>query len=461
VSSALERLRERLDLAGYDEERVERLVRDDGRLGFGPGLAALRLRPGADEPLSALVRLFLAGERLPRAVAEAALASVEVDELARAGLLSVRNGLVGSRVALEPFQGLVVASDGLSTRPRADHVVQIGPATRTLAALTVRRRVESALDLGTGSGAQAFLAARHSERVLGVDLNPRALRLARLNAELNGVENAEWRQGDLYAPVAGERFGLVVANPPFVISPARELTFRDGGLGGDELSRQAVVGAAQHLREGGFATVLCSWIAGAGPQDWLEGSGCDAWILGLTTDSPVTYAVRWNSAPGRRGRAVAEAAEPWVADYAIRGIEAISTGVVVLRKRRGATRIQSDELALGPRGEAGAHVERAFAAWDYLESLAGEHELLTAPLALAPGALLVTRHRAGGLERARVTVDEGLPLRVPVPAAVAPVLAALDGRRPVSELLDQELRAAALPVLRTLVERGLLVVGER
>ena len=461
MSSALERLRERLDLVGYDEDRVERLVRDDGRLGSGPGLAALRIRPGADEPLSALVRLFLAGERLPRAVAEAALATVEVAELARAGLVSVRDGLVRARVALEPFCGLVVAADRPSRRPRPDHVVQPGPATRTLAALTVRRRVESALDLGTGSGAQAFLAARHSERVLGVDLNPRALRLARVNAELNGVENVEWRQGDLYAPAGSERFGLVVANPPFVISPASELTFRDGGLGGDELSRRAVVGAARRLAEGGFATLLCSWIASAGPRVWLDGSGCDAWILELTTDSPVTYAVRWNSAPGRRGDAVAEAAEPWVADYRARGIEAITTGVVVLRKREGANRIQFDELTLGPRGEAGAHVERAFAAWDYLDSLDDENDLLAAPLALAPGALLVERRHGGGLERARVTVDEGLPVRVPVPAAVAPVLAALDGRRPVSELLDQGLRSAALPVLRALVERGLLVVGAR
>jgi methylase of polypeptide subunit release factors len=459
VSSALARLRERLRLAGYDEPRVEALVRDEGRLGFGDGLAALRLRPEGDEPLSVLIRLFLGGERVPAAIAVAALKDVAIEELARRGLLGVRDGLVRARLVLEPFQDLLVASDRSSTRPRAGHVVGIGPATRTLAALTVRRPFESTLDLGTGSGVQALLAARHSERVVGTDLNPRALRLARLNAELNGIENVEWRLGDLYAPADGERFGLVVANPPFVVSPARELVFRDGGLGGDELSRETVVGAARHLRDGGFASILCSWITESGPRRWLDGSGCDAWVLELTTDSPVTYAVRWNSAPGRRGAAVAEAAEPWLADYRARGIEAISTGIVVLRRRAGANWIRFDELTLGPRGDAGAHVERVFAAQDELTSL-GDEGLLAAALVLAPGTLLVERRRAGGaLERARITVEEGIPLRGAVPVSLAPVLAALDGRRPLAELLEPSASAEALPGLRELVARGLLVVG--
>jgi methylase of polypeptide subunit release factors len=463
VSSALARLRERLRLTGYDEAGIEALVRDEGRLGFGDGLAALRLRPEADEPLSVLVRLFLGGEQLPRTLVTSALAPVGVEELGRAGLLGARDGLVRARLLLEPLQELVVASDRPSTRPRADHVVRIGPATRTLAALTVRRQVETTLDLGAGSGVQAFLAARHSERVLGVDLNRRALRLARLNAELNGVENVEWRQGDLYAPVGGERFDLVAANPPFVVSPAHALTFRDGGLGGDELSRTAVLGAAQHLREGGFASVLCSWVTTSGPRRWLEGSGCDAWVLVLTTDSPVTYAIRWNSGPGLRSVAVAEAAEPWLADYVARGIEAISTGIVVLRRRDGASWIRFDELSHGPRGEAGGHVERVFAAQDYLSSLDDESELLAAPLALAPGALLVERRRSGGaLERARVTVEEGIPLPGSVPVSLAPVLATLDGRRPLSDLLAPGAQGEALPVLRELVARGLLVAtGER
>ena len=129
---------------GFEDDRVDRLVRDDGGLGLEDGLAALRLRPEADEPLPALVRLFLAREPIPAGTAAAALGDLDLAELSRTGLVSVREGVVRARLALQPFDGLVLASDRSGAKPRRDHVVQIGPATRTLAAMTVRRRVEAA-----------------------------------------------------------------------------------------------------------------------------------------------------------------------------------------------------------------------------------------------------------------------------------------------------------------------------
>ncbi len=73
-----------------------------------------------------------------------------------------------------------------------------------------------ALDMGTGSGVGAVFAARRGYRVVGVDLNPEAVRCAHLNVLLNHLEDqVEIRQGDLFAPVAGERFALVLFNPPF------------------------------------------------------------------------------------------------------------------------------------------------------------------------------------------------------------------------------------------------------
>ena len=465
-SPALEHFRERLRRAGYEEESVERVVRDDGRLPFAVGLAALRLRPDADEPLSVLLRLFLGGESLPRELLRAALAPVDIAELQREGLITVRGGAVAARVALQPFGGLVIASDRSTSRPRPGHVVQVGPATQTLAALTVRRDVRSSLDLGTGSGAQALLAAAHSGHVVGTDVNPRALRLARLNAALNEVENVEWRRGDLYAPVREDRFGLIAANPPFVVSPARELTYRDGGRSGDSLSREAVTGAALRLDEGGYASILCSWVTEPGgasveaPGEWLAGCGCDALVLELSTDNPVTYAVRWNS-PGRRPAAVARAAEPWLGDYQARGIRTVSTGVIVLRKRGGDNWTRFEKLALGPRGAAGDHVERVFAAEDRLRSLPDDRGLLEQPLALAPGTLLVERRGpGGGLERARITVEEGIPLPGHVPVSLASVIAALDGRRTLSALLDPAARREALPTVRRLLARGLLVAAD-
>ena len=103
---------------GYEERGVDRFVRDDGGLAFDEGLAALRLRPGADEPLSVLVRLFLARERLPVATVAAALAPVGVDAAAAVGLVVVRDGGVQARFALQPFEDLIIASDRSSPRLR-------------------------------------------------------------------------------------------------------------------------------------------------------------------------------------------------------------------------------------------------------------------------------------------------------------------------------------------------------
>jgi hypothetical protein len=278
----------------------------------------------------------------------------------------------------------------------------------------------------------------------------------------------------MFEPAGDERFGLVAANPPFIISPVNELTYRDGGLGGDLFSREVVTGAARHLQDGGFATILCSWVTRAGgdgmetPRTWLEGSGCDVWVLELVTDDPVRYAMRWNDAPGRRPTAVAAAAERWLDDYRARGIEAIASGAIILRKRAAPNWERFDHLAAEARGDAGEHLERVFAAQDLLQSLRDERELLALSLAPAPGTMLVERRLPGGeLERGRLTVEQGLPLSGRVPLAVAPVLAALDGSRPLAEVVAEAARSAkvslealageGVPALRELVARGLLV----
>jgi len=375
---------------------------------------------------------------------------------------------VKARVALEPYEGLVLATDPRAGRTTHDHVLGLTPSARIVAALTPRPQVDACLDVGCGSGVQSLLAARHSARVVGVDVNERALKLARLNAELNEIDNVEWRHGDLFAPVTGERFDLVVSNPPFIVSPGRELLYRDGGSGGDAFSRDLVAGAARHLREGGFAILLCSWAstpgadASAGPRRWLEGSRCDALILHFRTDDPVTYAVGWNDGL-HPPETLPSAAEAWLADYRARGIEAISTGAIVLRRRDGENWVRVEELPLQARGAAGDHVLRVFAAQDFLAGLGSDDQLLDTRSALAPGTLLVERRRPDGtLDRARITVERGLPLQGRIPLAAAPLMRRLDGRLTVTEaaaaadLAPDVLRAECLPALRDLIARGLL-----
>lgn len=79
-----------------------------------------------------------------------------------------------------------------------------------------RAAAPRALDLGTGSGIGAIFAAQRGYGVVGVDINPEAVRCARINLLLNNLEGrVEIRSGDLFTPVAGEPFDLVLFNPPF------------------------------------------------------------------------------------------------------------------------------------------------------------------------------------------------------------------------------------------------------
>lgn len=107
------------------------------------------------------------------------------------------------------FYGLALAVNPSVLIPR--------PETELLVDLALERKPESVLDLGTGSGAVA-LAIKHERpncRVVGVDADLSALLTARRNAAKLNLE-VDFRHGRWFEPVAGERFDLIVSNPPYV-----------------------------------------------------------------------------------------------------------------------------------------------------------------------------------------------------------------------------------------------------
>src|SRR6202142_2646935 len=101
------------------------------------------------------------------------------------------------------------------------------PRTGEFLAAQIDTRLVSAdaqvLDMGTGSGVCAVIAARHARRVVAVDINMAAVRCAGINALLNHLEHKiDVRHGDLFAPVPEQRFDLVLFNPPFVRGAPRD-----------------------------------------------------------------------------------------------------------------------------------------------------------------------------------------------------------------------------------------------
>lgn len=123
------------------------------------------------------------------------------------------------------------------------------------------------LDLGCGSGVVGALAARAGAVVTAVDLDPRAVAAARTN----GVADA--RQGDLFGPVAGERFDLVAFNPPYFPGVGWGRPYRAALYGGRGLAvvRRFAAAVGGHLAPGGRAWV--AWSDRAPPAEHALGEG--------------------------------------------------------------------------------------------------------------------------------------------------------------------------------------------
>ena len=168
---------------------------------------------------------------------------------------------------------------------RRDHVLGIGGASVSLAHAVIRIPVGRALDLGTGCGIQALHLDAHCDAVVATDTNARALALAAATARLNDM-SWDLRQGSMFEPVAGERFDLIVSNPPFVVGAgALDYQYRDSGMAGDALCRTLVEQAGDHLEPGGTAQIMANWIVRDGGGDgawrdrvrgWLAGTGLHA-----------------------------------------------------------------------------------------------------------------------------------------------------------------------------------------
>ncbi len=269
----------------------------------------------------------------------------------------------------------------------------VGGATRTLAALAAYGADERVLDVGTGCGYHAILAALCGARVTATDVSARALGYARFNAALAGAE-IDFRRGSLLEPVRGprsdpadaldsldslsaarERYDVVVSNPPFVITPEAARadgvrTYRDGGREGDSLLAELVGELGDVLAPGGRAWMLGNWEIKAsdavpdqslgsasdllsdaaqdrpfdavpdwarGPAAWIP-DGLDAWVIQREVLAPPDYAEMWLRDGGQtpRDRGYEEAYAAWLEDFARRGVVGVGMGYISMRAPEGA-----------------------------------------------------------------------------------------------------------------------------
>ena len=492
----------------------------------GPGRHDDAAGPGdrhGTRGLAAAVGAWLLGDPVPAADLDAALPRLGLAGAVAAGLVvEGPDGRVRGAVDLSPYEAdepgrMWIASDLTALQRRGplppEHVLGVGRASLTLAGATQRRPVARALDVGVGCGIQTLHLLAHADHVTATDLSERALAFTRfnllLNADVLGLDRERLEDrvrlaaGDLLAPVAGERFDLVVSNPPFVITPRTDpdapvLTYRDGGREGDRIVAELIAALPDVLAEGGTAQLLANWEIPAGdtadadtapwdarPRSWVA-PGMQAWLLQRDRQDPAGYAETWlqDSSLELDPPAYEAAYRGYLDDFAARGVAGVGFGHVWLRRpaadgSQGRGWVVAEELTQAVDEALGTAWAAAVARRDRLAAGAGAGDAVGDPaLAALRGLHLrvaadVTeeRHQRFGAEHPEVILarqGSGFRRVARLDTATAGVLSASDGELSVGQLvgavaalleLDDVGRAGLLAALRELYEDGFLVEG--
>ena len=485
-------------------EAADAALRREIRLPALRSVRAALTSGSAPSPVAVLTALFMLGEPVSATALDVALTRTGASGAGRIGLVSEpdETGCVRARVDLRPHEAVDdageirwwVASDlGELVTGRAlapDHVLGIGGAGLTLAGLTPRTPVATALDLGCGCGIQTLYLLRHADHVVATDVSERALAFTAFNAALAGVSvsdgsdagsrggagRLELLRGSLLEPVAGRRFDLIVSNPPFVLTPpaVREaglplMEYRDAG---GPVLPALVAGLGEHLEPGGSAVMLGNWEhrhtslgtgdipdsandfatdsttdSGAVGSSWRNAvatwipEGLDGWVIEREVQDPVEYATMWlrdgGLAPERDAAGFDAALEAWIGDFEARGVQGVGFGYLIVHRPqclREPWRLL-EEVATSGQGVLGRHVAEVLEARERLAGLDDDAVADLRPV-LAPD-VTEERHLIPGAAEPTVILlrqGGGLGRTIRASTAVAALAGVADGELSVGQI---------------------------
>lgn len=479
--STARRLREFFNAADYSEDGLRKALSS-----VEPPMAQLRNLPRfldqtSEETLfNHLVRWFFLGRPIETQAAARTTPDWFRDSCLELGLLRIEGNAYRSNVLMRPYDGMLIASDCYvepgATTPY-DHVLTINPSARHTYNFTIRKPSRTTLDLGAGCGIQALAAARHSEEVVATDLNPRATIYAQFNARLNALDNIECLTGDLFAPVEGRRFDLIVCCPPFVLAPSKEFLYRDNDMELDQFCRRLAREAPAYLNDGGYFQMISEWVSVKGQTwqervaEWLQGSACDAWVLKHYSRSPRDYAqTRLMESFQISTERDSATYSQWMEYYRREGVEAMHGGLITMRRRARKQWLVIEEFNESISGPVGDAVLSRFINRDVLEANADDHQLLELRPRLSPEVRLEQDSQpADGQWRGLAPLLRlltGLRPRIGVQPEVADFLVRLDGDTRLGDLIEDivagvdvdadRVKSECLGVVRLMIERGFL-----
>ena len=328
-----------------------------------------------------------------------------VDLLVEMAALVTIAGRRRSLVSASWFAGRLIFADARAYNavwpgePFSDYVMPPGGDSVGLERVAPRTPRRATLDICCGAGAQALAAAAYSTTVVGVDVNPRALRFARFNAAVNRVDRATFVLGDVYEPLGDARFDAILANPPFVPWPADddELLYRGGGAAGDDVLARILAGAVARLEPQGSLAIVADFANVASLAARIAGWQGESWrtlILLQNHYELLAYAethAAHHDDPARRQEQVVRL----MRHFAGAAIQTLDFGYIVQEAAPGYAHVVRTAAPLA--ASISSDVTAWFAHQRRLAAGAGAGELLE----LAPGLGLVdVAERAAGGETA-------------------------------------------------------------
>ena len=468
------------------------LVQRSGDSPFGSNQFTTAL---SHTPLETILRLFLLHQPIDLELVRNIVQETDLYCWVRMGLIRVEQGTVFPLVHIFPYAQMLLVCDhptcssGAKPSPpfhrneatsieAADFVMGVSDTSLQLAKATIRRSSESCLDLGSGCGIQSFLAAQHCQSVLGIDCNPRAISIARFNAILNQIDQVEFQQADMQRVGTSQKFDFVTSNPPSVVQPGFRAFYRDNGCAADHFCRNLVHNTPFLLKENGYFQMVFDWaqIKGHPWQErlsqWCEASGCDAWVMRWETKDISEYAQHWNR-EWKHDAAFADIYQRWMNWYAEQGIEAISSGMITMKKVSTRSNwFRADDAPQNFPSEAGDDIQQLFDSSEWLQ--ASDQKLLQTCFKLHPAVCLDQNLKQVSnswvIESASLRRREGIPYEGDVDSLTANLLAQCNGQTSYGELLANlakrnqravsDITPVYLDVLRRLLRRGFLLAVE-
>jgi hypothetical protein len=487
-------VREVLIGAGYTHEQFRRnpTLREvpSRRLGNLPALVERTRDPSL---LNALIRLYFLGVPVETQSIAGQIPQIVLLLMLESGILSRDGSRLTANVMLTPCDEFYFAADPaarMESPGAADMVLWPNPTSRLLQMLTIRRPTGATLDLGSGNGMQGILAAPFSRHITTTDLNPRAEEFTAFNASLNGIDGVECLTGDTFETVKGRKFDLILANPPFFVTPSSGTMYCENNLELDKYCERVIREAPAFLNEGGYLQMVFEWVQMSGQlwQDrlsgWLHDNGCDAWVLRSYARDAPSYAQErigklWQEPPAKSPQSPAVKFEEWMEYYRARGVEEVHGGVLSMRRRSPALWIRSEEnqiriedMPVDPTGPFGDCVLETLATQEALARSQSDEQLLRLKPRLAPDAQLQNHFSVSAgkwvPESTTIARTKGVPSALSVEPQVAEFLVRCDGTMTLRELSEDLASAVQLDpaavekqccaIVRKLAERRLILL---